>query len=507
MTKSAPKTEVATKRPPVVVIMGHVDHGKSTLLDYIRKTNVVASESGGITQHISAYEVKHQTAEGKEELITFLDTPGHEAFELMRTRGAFISDIAVLIVSAEEGVKAQTMEAIKSIKAANIPYLVAINKIDRPGANPEHVRQELAEKEVYVESYGGQIPAAEISAKVGTGVNELLDLILLSADLTDLTGNKNSNATGFVLETHMDPKNGGTATLVIKNGTLNLGDFVVAGSTVTKLKKIENYNGVMGKNFTFSAPVKAFGFSELPPVGATFASFGDKKEAEVAMVANKQTPTVRQLADNTNSETATIIPVILKADVTGSLEALEKAVRAQASGNVEIKILATGIGAINDNDIKSASASDQSLVLGFRVKIEKGAKDLAKRFNLIVETFDIIYKLTERLAELVVARTPRVLVEETVGKAKILKLFGKTKDRQIAGGQVLSGKILRGREVKILRRDFEIGRGRIVELEQQKTKTAEVAEGNQFGSMIESRIALAMGDTIEVFDNVEKVAE
>ncbi len=507
MTKNAPKTEALEKRPPVVVIVGHIDHGKSTLLDYIRKTNVVASESGGITQHISAYEVKHKTAEGKDELITFLDTPGHEAFELMRTRGAFISDIAVLIVSAEEGVKAQTLEAIKSIKAAGVPYLVAINKIDRPGANPERVKQELAEKEVYVEGYGGQIPVAEVSAKTGAGIPELLDLILLLADLAELTGSKNRGATGFVLETHMDPKSGGTATLVIKNGSLNLGDFIVAGNTLTKVKKLEDHNGVIGKNFTFSAPVKAFGFSELPPVGATFASFADKKEAETAAVNNKQAPTMRQLADNVNSETATIIPVILKADVAGSLEALEKAVRAQASGNVEIKVLATGIGAINDNDIKSASASTNSLVLGFRVKIEKGAKDLAERFNLTVETFDIIYKLTERLAELVAARAPRVLVEETVGKAKILKLFGKTKDRQIAGGSVLSGKILRGREVKILRRDFEIGRGRIVELEQQKTKTAEVAEGNQFGSMIESRIALAAGDTIEVFDSVEKVAE
>lgn len=505
MTKNAPQTNTPTKRPPVVVIVGHIDHGKSTLLDYIRKTNVVASESGGITQHISAYEVKHKTAEGKEELITFLDTPGHEAFELMRTRGALISDIAILIVSAEEGVKAQTLEAIKSIKTAGVPYLVAINKIDRPGANPERVKQELAEKEVYVEGYGGEIPVAEISAKVGTGVPELLDLILLLADLADLTGTKNTPATGFILETHMDPKSGGTATLVIKNGTLNTGDFIVAGQTVTKLKKLEDHNGAIGKSFTFSAPVKAFGFSALPPVGNTFESFADKKAAEKAVANNHLT--TDKVKETTFSETATIIPVVLKADVAGSLEALEKAVKAQATNNVEIRILTTGIGAINDNDIKLASASSNSVVLGFRVKVEKGAKDLAEKFNLTVETFDIIYKLTERLAELVALRAPRVLVEETIGKAKILKLFGKTRDRQIAGGSVLSGKILRGREVKILRRDFEIGRGKIVELEQQKSKATEVTEGNQFGSMIESRIALAAGDTIEVFDSVEKVAE
>ncbi len=506
MTKNAPKTEVMEKRPPVVVIVGHIDHGKSTLLDYIRKTNVVAGESGGITQHISAYEVKHKTAEGKEELITFLDTPGHEAFELMRTRGALISDIAVLIVSAEEGVKAQTVEAIKSIKAAGVPYLVAINKIDRPGANAEKVKQELAEKEVYVEGYGGQVPVAEISAKAGTGVSELLDLILLVADLADLKGARNASASGFVLEAHLDAKSGGTATLVIKNGTLNVGDFIVAGKTLTKIKKLDDHNGVTGKSFTFSAPVKAFGFSELPPVGATFTGFSDKKAAEKAVQENE--PGRPAAAENgAASDGATIVPIILKADVAGSLEALIKAVRAQVKPPLELKILATGIGPINENDLKLASASADSLILGFRVKVEKGAKDLAEKFNLPIETFDIIYKLTERLAEILAGRRPRVLVEETVGKAKILKLFGKTRDRQIAGGSVLSGKILRGREIKILRRDFEIGRGRIVELEQQKAKATEVAEGNQFGSMIESRIALAAGDTIEVFDSVEKVAE
>jgi translation initiation factor IF-2 len=507
MTTHKTKTESAEmKKPPVVVIVGHIDHGKSTLLDYIRKTNIVAGEAGGITQHISAYEVEHET-EGKKELITFLDTPGHESFSSMRNRGAQIADLAILIVSAEEGVKAQTKEALKSIRDAGLPFLVAINKIDKPNANPEKIKQELAENEVFVESYGGTIPSVNISAKTGIGIDELLDMIILVSDLDPKTGNPKNAGKGIILETNRDPKIGITATVIIKDGTFTTGDFVGAGAVVAKVKKMEDFAGRQIKEAHFSSPVLLYGFSEVPTVGEPIITFKDKKEADTYL-KNISTNTKSQ-TNNTNANTndngeLVEIPVVIKADTVGTLEAVEKEIGQIADDRVRLKIVSSGIGAITDTDIKIVAGSTNPLVVGFQVKVDKSARDIAERFEVAIHTFDIIYKLTEWLAEEVVARRPKVLAEEILGKAKVLKVFSQTKDKQVIGGQVTEGVFSKNKEVKIIRREVEIGRGKVVQLEQNKTKADKVESGSQFGTLIESKISIAQGDILEVFQMTAK---
>lgn len=274
------KTDSKTPRAPVIAVMGHIDHGKSSLLDYIRKTNVIAGEAGGITQHVSAYEVVHKAPDGKEHKITFLDTPGHEAFQALRMRGVQIADIAILVVSAGDGVKPQTLDALKCILEAKIPYIVAINKIDLPDANIDRTKQSLAENEIFIEGYGGDIPAVPISAKTGEGIDELLDMMILVADLADLTGESDVTGEGIVLESHLDAKKGIAATLIIRTGTVSQGMFVVAGESISPVRIMENFLGKNIREATFSSPICIIGWDTLPPVGASFKTFGTRKEAE-----------------------------------------------------------------------------------------------------------------------------------------------------------------------------------------------------------------------------------
>jgi len=506
MTAKKQTTSTPMKKPPVVVIVGHIDHGKSTLLDYIRKTNIVAGEAGGITQQISAYEVEHET-DGKKELITFLDTPGHESFSSMRNRGAQIADLAILIVSAEEGVKAQTKEALKSILDANLPFLVAINKIDRPNANPEKIKQELAENEVFVESYGGQIPSVNISAKVGTGINELLDMIILVSDLDPKSGDPKKTGEGIILETNRDPKIGITATVIIKDGTFTTGDFVGCGPVVAKIKKMEDFAGRTIKEAHFSSPVLLYGFSDVPTAGEPIISFKNKKESDNYLKeldnSKKHTADNKGQMVSDNGELVEI-PIVIKADTIGTLEAVEKEISKIADDRVRLRIVNSGIGAITDTDIKVVAGSTNPIVIGFQTKVDKTARDIAERFEVAIHTFDIIYKLTEWLADEVVARRPKVMTEEIIGKAKVIKVFSQTKDKQVVGGQVTEGIFARNKEVKIIRRDTEIGRGKISQLEQNKAKADKVEIGNQFGTMIESKINIASGDIIEVIEKTAK---
>lgn len=487
------------KRSPIVVVMGHVDHGKSTLLDFIRETHVVDSEKGGITQHLGAYEVE-KVVGGEKKYITFLDTPGHAAFSAIRERGAIIADLAILVVSAEEGVKTQTLEALNAILTAGKPYIVAINKIDRPNANVERTKQSLAENNVLVESYGGKIPSVEISAKTGQGVEDLLDLIVLVSDLENLTGEDKGNAEGYILETKRDPKVGVVATLIIKNGTLNTGDFLVVQKVVTKIKKLENYRGEMVKSAGLSSPARVYGFTEVPPAGETFMSFSDKKQAEKA--AESYSPITTSAAETVAK--SFYLPVVLKADVTGSLDALRKEVQKIEIADAAFRVIAEGLGAISENDVKLALGSKDSLIVGFNVKLERPAADLAERQGVTIETNDIIYKLTEWLTEKLEERRPKATVEVAIGEAKILKFFSQTKDKQVVGGQVTTGEIKRGREIKIIRRGTEIGRGRINDLEQNKQKVGTVEEGKQFGSVVESKWTIAPGDVIQTFDLVSQ---
>lgn len=494
-------TEI-TERPPVIAVMGHIDHGKSTLLDYIRESNIAEKEAGGITQQISAYEVEREK-DGQTKKITFLDTPGHEAFTTMRERGALISDIAILVVSAEEGVKTQTLEALESITKVGIPYVVAINKIDRPNANPENTKQSLAEKEILVESYGGKIPSINISAKTGEGVDDLLDLLSLMAEMEELTGTKNVEATGYVLETNREPQSGNMVTLVIKNGSMKVGDLVAVGSNLGKIKKMENFLGQNIKEASFSSPVLIYGFSESPAIGKSFVTFKDKKTAEkhVAEVLDKEKDKAKTTEDKIETGDDTIIPLVIKADTFGTLEAVQREVTKLENERIYLKTVQSGIGTISENDARMLTGSSNAIIVGFNVSVDRNAKDLAERFNITINTFDIIYKLSEWLEEESIKRRPIITVEKPIGQAKILKLFNTNKNQQVIGGRVDSGKIAKADKFNVLRRDIKIGQGKIIGLQQNKADTGEVSEGNEFGALIEikSKTEIAPGDFLEVF--------
>lgn len=503
-----------TERPPIITIMGHIDHGKSTLLDYIRKSNVVAQEAGGITQHLSAYEVTHTTKEGKTNRITFLDTPGHEAFSNMRSRGASAADIAVLVVSAEDGVKQQTLEALQSIKNAGIPFIVAITKIDKPNANIERVKQDLAEHEIYIEGYGGDIPCIPISAKSGVGVPELLDMMLLVAELAELKGDANKPALGVVIESSLDPRKGISATLIIEDGTLRKGMFLVAEDSVAPVRIMENFLGKKIDEASFSSPIRITGWQKIPTVGAPFKTYASKKEAEEAAAsytasvkakstALRQTVSSGGTSEEEMSEIATI-PLIIKTDVVGTLEAIEKEIAKLDTENVKIKLVHKGVGTIGENDVKMVAGAREPVIIGFHTKVDGNVPPLAERYGATVKTFDIIYKITEWLAEEVARRTPKVETEEMTGQAEILKVFSKNKNKQVIGGKVTAGTLKGKAVVKIMRRGHEIGRGKILELQRQKLPADEVIEGNEFGTMIESKIEIARGDVIESFVLTQK---
>lgn len=486
-------------RPPVVVIMGHVDHGKSTLLDYIRKSNIVSGEAGGITQHISAYEVAHKSEAGENRLITFLDTPGHEAFSKMRARGATTADIAILVVSAEDSVKTQTLEAYQTIIDSKIPYIVAINKIDRPNANVEKVKMDLVEKGIYLEGFGGDIPFVPISAKEGTGIPELLDMIILVADMQALTGDQNATARGVIIEAHRDPKRGISATGIIKNGTLSAGMFVVAGTSMVNTRIMENFLGKAIKSVSFSSPVSLVGFDSMPDVGSTFESFATKKEAEAYITEWKS---IEHESSSLSPEKITskkTIPLIIKTDVMGTIEALEKEISKMNTDDISFKIIGKGVGAINENDLKMAHVNKESIIVGFNTKLDTGARDLNESFKVTVQTFDIIYKLTDWLKEIVEERRPRIESMETIGTLKVIKTFSATKDKQVIGGKVTLGHITEGGTVRVMRRDFEIGRGKIVGMQINKTKVKHVEEGTDCGLLVEAKIDIAPGDVLEVF--------
>lgn len=501
MTDKNYKNENLSVRPPIVAVMGHIDHGKSSILDYIRKTNVVSGESGGITQHLSAYEVLHKDKTGTERKITFLDTPGHEAFSSMRERGAHVADVVILVVSAEDGVKAQTLEAFQKIKASETPMIVAINKIDKPAANVEKTKNNLIENEIYLEGYGGNTPFVPMSAKTGEGIPELLDMILLVAEMEELNGAKENPASGFVIESNVDQKRGISATLIITNGTLKKGMFIASEDAISPVRNIDDFAGKKIDEASFSSPVRIIGFSKIPPTGAKFVSFKTKKEAEA--YAEKRKITISQSAEKDEVTDKKIIPLIIKSDFLGTLEAVIKEVSKIEREKIGLKIIQKGVGEISENDAKIASTKGEAIIIGFGVGVSKEASGIAEKTGILIKTFDIIYKITDFLNEELAKRTPKETVEETAGRAKILKAFSKSKDKQVLGGKIIDGVVNVNSNVKILRRDYEIGRGRMIELQQQKIKTKEVKDG-EFGMMIESKIEIAPGDTVEAFSLVTR---
>lgn len=483
--------------------MGHIDHGKSKLLDHIRKSNVVAGESGGITQHISAYEVEHDSKEHGLKKITFLDTPGHEAFRAVRARGAQVADIAILVVAADEGVKQQTLEALETIKGANIPYIVAINKIDKPEANLDRAKLSLSEHGIYIEEYGGQIPAVPISAITGQGVSDLLDMILLVAELEEFTGDRRIDASGVVIEANIDNRKGVSATLVIKNGVLQLGKFVVAGGAYSPVRIMEDFTGKKLETATFSMPVKIVGFNKLPSIGAIFEVVSNKKEAEsLARQNESELAKIEEAVSATEKEVA--FPIILRADVSGSLEAIKYEIGKIKSDLVDIKIVDADVGSISESDVKLIAGKEFSTILGFNTILDAGVAELAERMGVETQTFDIIYRLTEWIEEKIKLITPLQEVEEILGQAKILKTFSRTKNKQVIGGKVTQGILSKGSTVKILRQDQEIGVGKIEELQSQKVKAETIYEDTEFGTMVESVEEILPGDIIQAFKVVKK---
>ncbi|CAN5134247.1 hypothetical protein BH11PAT3_BH11PAT3_2780 [soil metagenome] len=492
-----------TTRTPVVAVMGHIDHGKSTLLDYIRKENVTEGEAGGITQHVSAYEVHHKKEDGSMGRITFLDTPGHEAFQGIRSRGASVADIGILVVSAEDGVKPQTVEAYKRIKECNLPYIVAITKIDKPSANIDRAKQSLAENDIFVEGYGGNIPVVPVSAKTGEGVPELLDLIFLLADLENFTGDKTKWGTGIIVESRLDTKIGITAIGVIKDGTVKKGMIVASPGAVAPLRFILDIDGKQVDELSFSCPIQLVGWDALPIVGSIFELFEDKKAAQLYAESEAIKLKLERRDTSAPMNTASI-PFIIKADAAGSLEALLFEIGKLNRERIQPRVVLASVGTVSENDVKTSLATPGTIIFAFNTKVDSQAASLAERSGIPLESFNIIYKLTERITELLEEKEPRIEVDEVIGQAKVLKIFSASKDKQVLGARATSGFIETNSLIKIFRRDEEIGTGKVKELQQSKIATDRVTEGNEFGTMIESKIELAPGDTFEAIQKVTK---
>jgi len=508
------------ERPPIVAVLGHVDHGKSTLLDYIRKTNTVAKEAGGITQHVAAYEVIHtpQThaertprdaekiprdsalSEGKR--ITFIDTPGHAAFQAIRARGAKIADIAILVVAADDGVKAQTLEALESIKASETPFVVAINKIDKPNADLSRTQASLLEHHVYLEKFGGDVPWTAVSAKTGEGVDTLLDLILLVAELAEFKADPKAKASGYVIEAHRDEKRGIAATLIITGGTLKSGMAVRAERAVVPVRVMTNHAGKQIKEATFSSPVTLYGFDELPEVGSEFVTYKKKGEAEADRPEAARAANVSALEESGRFS----LPVIIRADVSGSLEGIVHELAKVGDEYTDIRIVLSGIGAISEADVKAAiaSAATPAVIVGFDVPVDPLARESARQHGIHIETFDIIYKLAERLAEILQESAPKRHVEERCGKARILKLFSSRRDKQTIGATVFEGRFEKGASVRISRKGEEIGIGKVAGLQSHKQNVERVETGGEFGAEITGEFDLAQGDVLECFRTITK---
>lgn len=480
-----------TARPPVIAVMGHIDHGKSSLLDYIRKANIVAGEAGGITQHVAAYIAIHN-----DRPVTFLDTPGHEAFKSLRARGAAAADIAILVVAADEGVMPQTLDALRAIKEAGIPYIVAITKIDKNNADIDRTKTSLLEHEIFLEGLGGDIAYAPISSKTGEGIPELLDLVLLAADLSELTADPDAVATGFVLESTQDPKRGASATLIVKDGTLAKG-FVVAGEAYAPIRFIEDFRGTRVESVGPSEPARISGFSSLPTAGALFSIAQSKKEAEAAALANAKTA-AKAITLGDTADGVTILPLVVKADVAGSVDAIAHELGKIKVERGAIQIIATGVGSVSESDVKTAYAAEGTII-AFNVGTDAIARDTADREGIDIFAFSIIYELSEKVEELLKARIPSISVEQELGRAKVLKPFSSTAKKQVLGARHVSGTLAKGARVKLLRDGEEIARGSIANLQQARADVSEIHTEGDFGMELELKEPVLYNDEIVTF--------
>lgn len=494
-------------RPPIVAVMGHVDHGKTTLLDKIRKTNVAGEEAGAITQHIGAYQIEHQ---GK--LITFLDTPGHEAFAAMRARGANVTDIIVLVVAADDSVKPQTVEVINRAKLAKTPMIVAINKIDKPGANLERVKGDLANLGVMIEEWGGKTSAVPISAKTGEGLDKLLETILLLAEIEELKANPGGFTVGTVIESHLSKGQGPIATTLIQNGTLQIGDPVVVGGAYGKIRAMETASGAKLRIAPPSTPVAISGLSEVPEVGNILRVTKDLEAAKSEAIHRQKQERAKRLSPSGRfpaggqiiSPDQKELKIILRADVAGSLGVVSESLIKLGSDEVKVNLVGAGVGEITESDIGLAEGT-KGIILGFHTKVAPAAARLAKLKNIKISSYDIIYELVEDITSILLSLMPVEVVEVKLGRAKLKAVFRTEKTWVIAGGEVLEGKLVEKKRFRIIRNKQIIGEGKLEELQQNRIEIGEVPGGKEFGmKAVELTAKIEAGDMIEAFDETVK---
>ena len=494
-------------RPPVITIMGHVDHGKTSLLDAIRESDVVAGEHGGITQHIGAYQVHR-----RDKLITFIDTPGHEAFTAMRARGAGVTDIAVIVVAADDGVKPQTEEAIDHARAAGVPIVIAVNKIDKPGADPTKVRTELAALGLQPEEWGGETIFCDVSAKQRQGLDNLLDMLLLVAEVEELKGNPNAEASGTVIESRLDPGRGPVVTLLIQRGTLKIGDAMVAGSQWGRVRAMHDHNGARLKRAELGAPVEVLGFDGVPEAGTAFRVVASDREARqiAADRANrlKTEAIARRARLKVSLEDAfaqaqegslNALNLILKGDVAGSVGALEDEIAKLPQSEIKVNVIHHGVGGITESDVMLASASE-AIIIGFNVRPVGDARLLAEREGVEIRTYNVIYKALEELRSAMEGMLEPEEVEEAVGTLTVRQTFKASKIGTIAGCHVDSGKAVRGGSVRLVRDGTVVYEGKIGTLRRFSDDVKEVAAGHECGVVLENFADVKEGDVIEVFE-------
>ena len=502
------KQDGLVERPPIVTVMGHVDHGKTTLLDYIRHSNVTAQEAGGITQHIGAYIVMH---EGRP--IVFLDTPGHEAFTAMRARGANVTDIVILVVSADDGVMPQTKEAINHIKAAGVPLVVAINKIDKPAANPDRVRQQLTELGIYLEGWGGEVGAVEVSAKTGKGVPDLLERVLLEAEMQELKGRPAANPEGVVIEARLDKGKGPVATVIVKDGTLKHGDIVLFNSAWGKTRALFDWAGKPIKKAGPSIPVEILGLDEVPQPGESFRVVSSEREARAALMeikaqerdagAQAKRTSLEDLYSQLQEGQIPQLSLVVKCDVQGSLEALCASLEKLATNEVGVSIVHRGVGRIAESDVMLASTSS-AVIIGFNVRPDANAKRAAEVSGVEIRVYNVIYDVIDDVKAAMGGLLKPVLREESLGEVEIREIFRVPKAGKIAGCHVTRGIIKRTGKVRVIRDGIVIWDGRIATLRHFKDEAREVKAGMDCGVALEGFQDFEAGDLLEAYDVIEE---
>jgi len=494
-------------RSPVVTIMGHVDHGKTSLLDALRDANVVSGEAGGITQHIGAYQV-----EKNGKTITFLDTPGHEAFTSMRARGAQATDVAILVVAADDGVMPQTIESIKHAKAAEVPIIVAINKIDKSSADPNRVRTELLQHEVFVETMGGDVLEVEVSATEKTNLDKLLDVIMLQAELLELKANPKGAARGIVIEAKLDKGRGAVATMLVQRGELKVGDIVVAGSESARVRALINDQGKQVKSAGPSTPVEVLGFTGVPDAGDLFAVVeSESKAREITEYRQRAVrertgaggvTSLEQMMNQLKTSEISRVPLVIKADVQGSVEAIVSAVEKLGTDEVSAQVLLAGAGGITESDIILAKASG-AVIIGFNVRANRQARDLARSDGIEIRYYNVIYDLVDDVKSTMSGLLSPEIRETFLGNAQILEVFHISKVGKVAGCRVTEGSVERGANVRLVRDDVVIHEGKLSTLKRFKDEVKDVVSGQECGMAFEKYEDMRAGDVIECFRREE----